>query len=80
MAKLDPELLHKITRRGVAEIIPEAEFIARLEEGKPRSEAVWFLCGVLILNPRTVNAANPATARQSGIQPAASRVGLWNSS
>ncbi len=35
MAKLDPELQRKITRRGVAEIIPEAEFIARLEEGKP---------------------------------------------
>ena len=35
MSKLDPALLHKLTKRGVAEIIPEAEFIKRLEEGKP---------------------------------------------
>ena len=31
---IDPELLHKVTKRGVSEIIPEAEFLARLEEGK----------------------------------------------
>ncbi len=42
MAKLDPELLHRITRRGVAEIIPEAEFIARLEEGKPLKLKMGF--------------------------------------
>ena len=35
MPKLDPELVRKITKRGVAQIIPEDEFIARLEEGKP---------------------------------------------
>ena len=42
MPKLDPELLHKITKRGVAEIIPEAEFIARLEEGKPLKLKMGF--------------------------------------
>ena len=42
MPKLDPELLHRITRRGVAEIIPEAEFIARLEEGKPLKLKMGF--------------------------------------
>ena len=42
MAKLDPGLLHEITRRGVAEIIPEAEFIARLEEGKPLKLKMGF--------------------------------------
>ena len=35
MPKLDPELVRTITKRGVAQIIPEDEFIARLEEGKP---------------------------------------------
>ena len=35
MPKLDPELIRTITKRGVAQIIPEDEFIARLEEGKP---------------------------------------------
>ena len=35
MPKLDPELVRKITKRGVAQIIPEDEFTARLEEGKP---------------------------------------------
>ncbi|MBM3940511.1 MAG: tyrosine--tRNA ligase [SAR202 cluster bacterium] len=35
MAKLDPRLFHKITKRGVAEIIPEREFVKRLEEGAP---------------------------------------------
>ena len=35
MPKLDPELVRMITKRGVAQIIPEDEFIARLEEGKP---------------------------------------------
>ena len=42
MAKLDPELLHRITHRGVAEIIPEAEFIARLEEGVPLKLKMGF--------------------------------------
>ena len=42
MPKLDPELLHKITKRGVAEIIPEAEFIKRLEEGKPLKLKMGF--------------------------------------
>jgi tyrosyl-tRNA synthetase len=42
MAKLSPELLHKITKRGVAEIIPEAEFIKRLEEGKPLTLKMGF--------------------------------------
>ncbi|MCH8973642.1 MAG: tyrosine--tRNA ligase [Chloroflexi bacterium] len=42
VAKLDPELLHRITRRGVAEIIPEAEFISRLEEGKPLKLKMGF--------------------------------------
>ena len=35
MPKLDPELVRTITKRGVAQIIPEDEFITRLEEGKP---------------------------------------------
>ena len=35
MPKLDPQLKQKITKRGVAEIIPEAEFLKRLEEGTP---------------------------------------------
>ena len=35
MPKLDPALLHKITKRGVAEIIIESEFVERLEAGKP---------------------------------------------
>ena len=42
MPKLDPELLYKITKRGVAEIIPEAEFIKRLEEGKPLKLKMGF--------------------------------------
>ncbi|MEE8517729.1 MAG: tyrosine--tRNA ligase, partial [Dehalococcoidia bacterium] len=42
MAKLSPELLHKITKRGVAEIIPEAEFIERLQEGKPLTLKMGF--------------------------------------
>lgn len=42
MAKLDPELLHRITKRGVAEIIPEAEFLKRLEEGKPLKLKMGF--------------------------------------
>jgi len=39
---IDPELLHKITKRGVSEIIPEAEFLARLEEGKPLKLKMGF--------------------------------------
>ncbi len=35
MLKIDPALLHQITKRGVANIIVESEFIQRLEEGKP---------------------------------------------
>ena len=35
MPTLDPRLLHRLTKRGVAEIIPEAEFVRRLEEGRP---------------------------------------------
>jgi tyrosyl-tRNA synthetase len=42
LPKLDPGLLYKITKRGVAEIIPEAEFIARLEEGKPLKLKMGF--------------------------------------
>ena len=42
MPKLDPDLLHKVTKRGVAEIIPEAEFIRRLEEGKPLKLKMGF--------------------------------------
>jgi tyrosyl-tRNA synthetase len=42
LAKLDPELLHRITKRGVAEIIPEAEFLKRLEEGKPLKLKMGF--------------------------------------
>jgi len=42
LPKLDPGLLYKIMKRGVAEIIPEAEFIARLEEGKPLKLKMGF--------------------------------------
>ncbi len=35
MPKLDQQTIHRITKRGVAGIIPEPEFIARLQEGKP---------------------------------------------
>ena len=42
MAKLDPELLHRITKRGVAEIIPEAEFLKRLEAGTPLKLKMGF--------------------------------------
>ncbi len=35
MPPIDPQLLRKLTKRGVAEIIPEAEFVRRLEEGSP---------------------------------------------
>lgn len=42
MPKLDPEVLHRITKRGVAEIIPEAEFLKRLEEGKPLKLKMGF--------------------------------------
>jgi tyrosyl-tRNA synthetase len=42
LAKLDPELLDKITKRGVAEIIPEAEFIKRLEDGEPLKLKMGF--------------------------------------
>ncbi len=35
MPLLDSETLNRVVKRGVAEIIPEAEFIARLQEGKP---------------------------------------------
>jgi tyrosyl-tRNA synthetase len=35
MRTLDPALEHWITKRGVAQIIPEAEFLTRLREGKP---------------------------------------------
>ena len=42
MPKLDPEVLNRITKRGVAEIIPEAEFLARLEEGKPLKLKMGF--------------------------------------
>jgi tyrosyl-tRNA synthetase len=42
LPKLDPEVLHRITKRGVAEIIPEAEFLKRLEEGKPLKLKMGF--------------------------------------
>jgi tyrosyl-tRNA synthetase len=42
LPKLDPETLHKITKRGVAEIIPEPEFLKRLEEGKPLKLKMGF--------------------------------------
>ena len=42
MPKLDPEALHRITKRGVAEIIPEAAFLKRLEEGKPLKLKMGF--------------------------------------
>ena len=32
---LNQEQRHKILRRGVARIIPEDEFVQRLEEGRP---------------------------------------------
>ena len=35
MPALDQQTIHRITKRGVAQIIPEDEFIRRLEEGKP---------------------------------------------
>ena len=35
MPALDPQTLDRVTKRGVAQIIPEAEFVARLREGKP---------------------------------------------
>ncbi len=35
MRALDEKTLHKILRRGVLEIIPEEEFVSRLEEGVP---------------------------------------------
>lgn len=35
MNKIDPDILQKITRRGVSEIIPEQDFIKRVQEGKP---------------------------------------------
>ncbi len=35
MPQLDQQTIHRITKRGVAGIIPEPEFIARLQEGKP---------------------------------------------
>ena len=42
MPKLDPEVLHRITKRGVADIIPEAEFLKRLEEGRPLKLKMGF--------------------------------------
>jgi tyrosyl-tRNA synthetase len=42
LPKLDPEVLNRITKRGVAEIIPEAEFLKRLEEGKPLKLKMGF--------------------------------------
>jgi tyrosyl-tRNA synthetase len=42
LPKLDPEVLHRITKRGVAEIIPETEFLKRLEEGKPLKLKMGF--------------------------------------
>ena len=42
MPKLDPEVINRITKRGVAEIIPEAEFLARLEEGHPLKLKMGF--------------------------------------
>ena len=35
MPMLDQQTIDRITKRGVAQIIPEAEFIERLREGKP---------------------------------------------
>ena len=35
MPALDPQTLDRVVKRGVAQIIPEAEFVARLREGKP---------------------------------------------
>ena len=35
MSTIDSNTLRKITRRGVAEIIPENDFIKRLNEGTP---------------------------------------------
>ena len=42
MPKLDPEVLHRITKRGVADIIPETEFLKRLEEGRPLKLKMGF--------------------------------------
>jgi tyrosyl-tRNA synthetase len=42
LPKLDPEVLHRITKRGVADIIPEAEFLKRLEEGRPLKLKMGF--------------------------------------
>ncbi len=42
MPKLAPELLHKITKRGVAEIIPEAQFVERLQQGTPMRLKMGF--------------------------------------
>lgn len=42
MAKLDPETLHRITKRGVAEIIPEAEFVERVQQDKPLKLKMGF--------------------------------------
>ena len=35
MPPLDQQTIDRITKRGVAQIIPEDEFIRRLQEGKP---------------------------------------------
>ena len=40
--KLDPKTLHRITKRGVAEIIPEAEFIERVQQDKPLKLKMGF--------------------------------------
>jgi tyrosyl-tRNA synthetase len=42
LPKLDPEVLHRITKRGVADIIPETEFLKRLEEGRPLKLKMGF--------------------------------------
>ena len=42
MPKLDAEVLHRITKRGVAEIIPEVEFLKRLEGDKPLKLKMGF--------------------------------------